>query len=785
MQATNLESIITTLSPLTKQHFERGIQLCVSLKHPQILPLHLLVAALNHDHPQKKELIMPLEKSLATITKTAEDFPVISQQLISLSQIQHNNPQSSLLYLIIQSQDIQAIYNEDSKQNQLLCDLDQLYKSTANGKISPLEYKSSLDQFALNFNQLASQGKFAAAIGRNREIGQLIDILLRKKSNNPLLVGEPGVGKTAIIEGLALNIVNNAVPKQLQNTTLYSLDLTALQAGSNMKGEYEQRVKKLINDIQSADKASILFIDELHMMMKQSDPAAGIANILKPALARGELRTIGATTWSEYKQYIEPDKALTRRFQLLKINEPSDNDLLTILKVSKASLENHHGVIIDDSALEVTIKLARRYITDRQFPDKALSLLDSACAKVSLLQQSLPLNLSEKKDALQHKITELNNLVSNSTLFPHAKKRASLDKEIKTIKEEIIKMESSWRAEEKLIRQLKKLLKNTTDSNSQAVKALLKTYKDNKYTAPLCVSKSILYHVIHEWTQIPLAQLKQSNSRKIKTVKKALEKNILGQEHAIQAIITALSIKQENDSEAPLGAYIFSGPSGTGKTQAAKIIAKQLFIKPENITTINMNEFKESHKISMLLGSPPGYVDSQKGGLLTESIKRHPHHIMILDEIEKAHPDIHEVFMQIFDQGFTRDSQGNTINCSNTLFIMTSNIHAKLNESHNHNYSDIKNNLSCELAKQFSQAFIGRIDVIPFESLSIEIATKIAKIKLENRLNRYYKKSMVADMIASKSLRDILSESNFKHLGVRGIEKSIDNMLSHLQANPQ
>ncbi|MEM7104277.1 MAG: ATP-dependent chaperone ClpB [Bacteroidota bacterium] len=569
------------------------------------------------------------------------------------------------------------------------------------------EQYNALKRFAVNLCEQAKSGKLDPIIGRDEEIRRVLQILSRRKKNNPILVGEPGVGKTAIVEGIAWRIVDNDVPENLQNKTLYVLDLAALIAGAKYKGEFEERLKAVIKEVSGADGEIILFIDEIHTLVGAGGGAGAMdaANILKPALARGDLRTIGATTLDEYQKYFEKDKALVRRFQTVLVEEPPIADAISILRGLRERYENHHQVRIIDDALIAAVELSARYITDRSLPDKAIDLIDESAAKLRLELNSVPAALDE----LERKLRQLEIEREAIKREKNKEKLDKLNKQIANLTEEYKQVNAQWQSEKELVDKIQEHKKNLEElkhladeaeresdfakvaelrygkikKEEEAIKKaeakLNKLSSDNRLTDEEVDAENIA-EVVANWTGIPVTKMLQSEKEKLINLEDELHKRLIGQNQAVIAVSDAVRRSRAGlgDENKPIGSFIFLGPTGVGKTELAKALAEQLFNDEGAIVRIDMSEFQERHSVSRLVGAPPGYVGYDEGGQLTEAVRRKPYSIVLLDEIEKAHPDTFNILLQVLDDGRLSDNKGRTANFKNTIIIMTSNMGAEI-----------------------------------------------------------------------------------------------------------
>jgi type VI secretion system protein VasG len=692
----------------------------------------------------------------------------------------------------------------------------------ASGAMSPAEMgkQEALQQFSINLTEQARTGELDEIVGRDDEIRQIIDILMRRKQNNPILTGEAGVGKTAAVEGFALRVARGEVPPMLKNVELRVLDVGLLQAGASMKGEFENRLKNVIQEVQAASQPIILFIDEAHTLIGAGGAAGtgDAANLLKPALARGELRTIAATTWAEYKKHIEKDPALTRRFQVVKIAEPSLDNAVRMMRAIAPAMEQHHKVLILDEALEAAVKLSSRYLTDRQLPDKSVSLLDTASARVATALHAVPAELEDCRRTIQSLETERRIIERERDVGVETGDRAET---VETLMAEAearrAELEKRWQAERAVITQILDLrarlhpaktdeigetdetesaaaedesakqsdLPEPEKSDREAVEAAtasggerveidtgpaavtaqagepsgpvvddaerqklwdqLKQLNDELETLqgdrPLlhpAVSEQSVASVLADWTGIPVGRMVKDEIRAILDLEKTLAGRVIGQDHALGMIarrIETARAKLDNPSK-PIGVFLLAGPSGVGKTETALALAETLYGGERNLITINMSEYQEAHTVSSLKGAPPGYVGYGEGGVLTEAVRRKPYSVVLLDEVEKAHPDVHEIFFQVFDKGMMEDGEGRLIDFKNTVILLTSNVGSDMimnmcqDPDLKPESDGLANALREPLLKTFPAALLGRLVVIPYYPLDDEILREIAKLQL-------------------------------------------------------
>jgi ATP-dependent Clp protease ATP-binding subunit ClpB len=670
-----------------------------------------------------------------------------------------------------------------------------------------------IEKYTINLTAQARQGKLDPVIGRENEIRRLMQVLSRRTKNNPVLIGEAGVGKTAIVEGLAQRIVLGQVPESLKDKEIIGLDLGALVAGTKYRGEFEDRVKALLREIKRAGGRYLLFIDELHTLVGAgaAEGAIDASNLLKPALARGELRAIGATTLKEYQKYLEKDPALERRFQPIYVAEPSIEDTIAILRGIKEKYELHHGVKIKDEAIIACAQLAARYITDRFLPDKAVDLMDEAMSSLRLEIESEPEELSKLKEEIQR--LEIEKEATKNT-----KKQKAILKEISDLKEKVKEIESKWILEKENISKIKNLRKEienvkfeiereTAAANLQKVaelkygklpqlqkelKATEKKLADFQKTNPLLrevVTEEDVAKIVSRWTGIPVTRLLEEEAKKLEKMEEILSKRVIGQEEAIKAISNAIRRARAGISEEkrPLGSFLFLGPTGVGKTETARALAEFLFNDENAMIRLDMSEYMEEHSVAKMIGSPPGYVGYEEGGQLTEKIRRRPYSVILLDEIEKAHPRVFNILLQILEDGRLTDAKGRTASFKNAILIMTSNVGSDiiakeaplgfLAEEKIAQKESLKEKVMAALKENFRPEFLNRIDeIIIFNYLSKSEIRKIVDLELERVSQRLKDKKITIEV--TKSAKELLAEKGFDpNLGARPLKRVIQRLL--------
>ena len=637
---------------------------------------------------------------------------------------------------------------------------------TGSGEVRP-GGSGALDQFTIDLTAQAKAGKIDPILGRDFEIRQMVDILTRRRQNNPILTGEAGVGKTAVVEGLALRIAAGDVPPALRDVTLRTLDLGLLQAGAGVKGEFENRLKSVIEETKASPKPIILFIDEAHTLIGAGGAAGqnDAANLLKPALARGELRTIAATTWAEYKKYFEKDAALTRRFQTVKVEEPSEKVATAMIRGLVSILELHHKVRILDEAVSEAVRLSARYIPARQLPDKAVSLIDTACARVAMSQNAIPAPIDDRQRRIGLIDTELKIVEREmSSGADHTTRRDELTAERLRVSDELAALQKRWEEERAIVTEIDAVRgsidaalaaksgaaggagNGAASNDGQADRAKLAELSTRlralQGEQPLIfpvVDGQAIAEIVEGWTGIPARRMQSDEIRTVLNLRESMERRVIGQSHAMEAVAQAIRTSRAGltDPRRPIGVFLLVGTSGVGKTETALSLAQLLYGGEQNVTTINMSEFKEEHKVSLLMGSPPGYVGYGEGGVLTEAVRRRPYSVVLLDEMEKAHPGVQDVFFSVFDKGNMKDGEGRDIDFKNTVIIMTSNAGTDLitklfaDPETAPDAAGLAEALRPELAKFFKPAFLGRVTLVPYFPLGDAIIRQIVVMQLE------------------------------------------------------
>lgn len=659
--------------------------------------------------------------------------------------------------------------------------------------VGPGSGQEALNKYTIDLTEQARTGKIDPIVGRDEEIRQVVDILMRRRQNNPILTGEAGVGKTAVVEGFALRIASGDVPPSLRDVSLRALDVGLLQAGASMKGEFEERLKQVIDAVQASEKPIILFIDEAHTLVGAGGAAGtgDAANLLKPALARGTLRTVAATTWAEYKRHIEKDPALTRRFQVVQVEEPSEEKAILMMRGLATTLEQHHRVQILDEAIEAAVRLSHRYIPARQLPDKSVSLLDTSAARVAISQHAVPAEVDDCRRRIEALQTELAIIDREQTVGIETLDREQAARE-KLLQEQLRLegLEERWKSEKKLVDDILKIRSKLRDitgvvegapvaaaqatpdaaaapkANSEQRTKLLTLLKD--YQAKLSelqgenplilptVDEQAVASVVADWTGIPVGRMVKNEIEAVLSLGETLNKRVIGQRHALDMIAKRIETSRArlDNPNKPIGVFMLAGPSGVGKTETAMALAESLYGGEHNIVTINMSEFQEAHTVSTLKGAPPGYVGYGEGGILTEAVRRKPYSVVLLDEVEKAHSDVHEIFFQVFDKGIMEDGEGRLIDFKNTLILLTTNVGSDLimnlckDPELMPSPEGIAKALREPLLKVFPAALLGRIVTIPYYPLSDDMVANICRLQLsriEKRIDANHRLPFVYD----------------------------------------
>ena len=670
----------------------------------------------------------------------------------------------------------------------------------------PVAEGEALGKFSVDLTQQARDGKFDKIVGRDSEIRQLVDILLRRRQNNPILVGEAGVGKTAVVEGFAKRIVDGDVPPALQGVTLRALDIGLMQAGASMKGEFEKRLRQVIDEVAASTTPIILFIDEAHTLIGAGGQAGtgDAANLLKPALARGDLRTVAATTYAEYRQYFEKDPALTRRFQTVDVAEPETDKAINMIRSVAPMMEGHHNVVVLDEAVEASVKLSQRYVPARQLPDKAVSLLDTACARVAVSQHATPAQVEDRKRKVE--LLEVEREVAAREAggqYTTGERLPKLDEAIAEAKAAYAEVTAKWdrekaalegviAARDALSEARKAAGEGAVVAGEEELKAALQTaiaaiteaQGDNPMVFGVCDQDAVAA-VVGDWTGIPMGRMVKNEIESVLTISDQLKARVIGQDHAMDDIakrIQTSRAKLDNPNK-PVGVFMLCGPSGVGKTETAMVLSELLFSGDDSLIVINMSEFQEAHTVSTLKGAPAGYVGYGQGGVLTEAVRRRPYSVVLLDEIEKAHPDVHEMFFQVFDKGFMNDAEGRYIDFKNTLILLTSNVGTDLittmseDEEMKPEPEALAKSLRPELLKVFPPALLGRLMVLPFYPLSPTMMKGIVRIQLGRIVKRVAESHDIVFSYGEEVVDLIVSRCNEVASGGRLIDAILTNTM--------
>lgn len=820
-----------------QQVIKKAIQMAQSNSNQAIEPVHVLKAILTEGDSvvkfvfQKLDIAQsmierPLEEELARLPKVNGGDPYLSNDSNKvLEKASDYATRQGDQYVTVEAM-LMGIFTVPSPASTLLknagltekdlqvtiTELRQGKKAT--GESAEDQY-NALAKYAINLCERARQGKLDPVIGRDDEIRRVLQILSRRTKNNPILIGEPGTGKTAIVEGLAQRITRGDVPENLKQKQVYSLDMGALIAGAKYQGEFEERLKAVINEITQAQGSIILFIDEIHTLVGagQTSGAMDAANILKPALARGDLRSIGATTLDEYQKYFEKDKALERRFQVVMIDEPDEESAIAILRGLKEKYENHHKVRIKDEAILAAVQLSERYISDRFLPDKAIDLVDEAAAKLRIEMDSVPQGLDE----ISRKISQLEIERAAIKRDGDAQHIAQLDKEIAEMKDKESEYQAKWRSEKELINKIQQnkidieslnfeaeqaernsdyarvaeirysLIKQKEDEN-KSIQERLKDMQGDKALIKEEVDSDDIADVVSRWTGIPVSKMLQSEKDKLLHLEEELHRRVVGQDEAITAIADAVRRSRAglSDPRRPIGSFIFMGTTGVGKTELAKALADYMFNDENMMTRIDMSEYQEKFSVTRLIGSPPGYVGYDEGGQLTEAVRRKPYSVVLFDEIEKAHPDVFNTLLQVLDDGRLTDNKGRTVNFKNTIIIMTSNLGSDLiRESFSHltpgnrqEVIDTTRNLVFELLKkQMRPEFLNRIDeIIMFTPLDEQQIKQIVQLQM-NSVSKMLAKNGIT-LQATQAAIVLLAHAGYNpEFGARPVKRAIQDLV--------
>lgn len=819
---------INKLTTKSAEALQGTIELASELSHPEVTPTHLATVLINQPDGLVPTLLQKLGQNKAEISAELQSLlsglptasgptqTYLSSELKSVfdhaekeagkMQDEYVSTEHLLLALLEQSS-LSSTLNISAKEvRKVLGDIRGSQKVTDR---DPEGKFQALEKYTIDFTKLATDGKIDPVIGRDEEIRRVMQILSRRTKNNPVLVGEPGVGKTAIAEGLARKIIENDVPDQLRNRKLLSLDMGALVAGAKYRGEFEDRLKAVIKEIESSEGAIILFIDELHTIVGAGaqEGSTDAGNLLKPALARGSLRTIGATTLKEYRQYIEKDAALERRFQPVMVEEPTVEDTISILRGIKEKYETHHGVRIRDNALVAAAKLSARYLPDRFLPDKAIDLMDEAASAIKIELDSKPTEL----DQLERKIRQLE--IERQALKKEKDEASKarledIQKELSNLGEKQSQLELQWKNEKNVIDEIKSLNIKLDELKEEAVQAernldlqraaeinygeipeaqkLLKAQQaelakiqETQQILKEEVTEEDIANVIARWTGIPAEKMLTTESERLTNMEKIIGERLVGQQKAVHAVANAIRRSRAGIQEEgrPIGSFLFLGPTGVGKTELAKALAEFLFDDENAIIRIDMSEYMEKHAVARLIGAPPGYIGYEEGGQLTESVRRRPYSVILFDEIEKAHSDVFNIFLQILDDGRLTDSKGKTVDFKNTVIIMTSNLGSNKIQEFAGDEKAIENAINQTLSQHFRPEFLNRLDdIIIFHPLSVEEVKEVVKRQLELVQDRLRDKNIKIE-VTGEAAEKLAREGFDPIFGARPLKRLIQTTI--------
>ncbi|KWI97752.1 ClpV1 family T6SS ATPase [Burkholderia ubonensis] len=853
--STPLKTLITKLNPLCRQAAQHAASACLARGHYEVDLEHLFLALLDEpagDLPlalrasriDPHALRADLERELTRLKTGNTRTPVFSVHLIALfeqawliasldSQLGRIRS-GHLLLALLTAPDLAQFAQRMSAQFAEIRVTDLKHKfdeiTAGSSEAEPRQAEAgdgdggdapaldaapaggpsktpALDTYTTNLTQRARDGKIDPVIGREAEIRQAIDILMRRRQNNPIMTGEAGVGKTAVVEGLALRIAADDVPPPLRGVALHVLDMGLLQAGASVKGEFENRLKSVIDEVKKSAHPIILFIDEAHTIIGAGGQAGqnDAANLLKPALARGELRTIAATTWSEYKKYFEKDAALARRFQVVKVEEPSEPLAAAMLRGMSGLMEKHFNVRILDDAITEAVRLSHRYISGRQLPDKAISVLDTACAKVALAQSATPAAIDDTRKRIERIDAEIASLEREAASgAAHDERLGELRGARDAALEQLAADEARYEGERAIVAEITELrtaldrargpsedgepvdVQATRDKLAERV-AALHALQGGEPMVPLQVDGHVVAEIVASWTGIPLGRMVKDEIGTVLNLQPLLAARVIGQDHALEAIAQRVRTASASleDPNKPRGVFMFVGPSGVGKTETALALADILYGGERKMVTINMSEYQEAHSVSGLKGSPPGYVGYGEGGVLTEAVRRNPYSVVLLDEVEKAHPDVLEMFFQVFDKGAMDDAEGREIDFRNTLIILTSNVgssavmQACLNKPAEElpDPDALAEALRPQLYKTFKPAFLGRMKVVPYYPISDDVLAEIIELKLD-RIRRRIDANHKAVFEWDESLVDaVLARCTEVDSGARNVDHILNGTL--------
>jgi type VI secretion system protein VasG len=844
MAKSNLKSLIGKLGETCRKALEQAAGLCLAQTHYEVEVEHFLLKLLETPNTDLQKILRHFEigesRVVSDLTRAMDGFksgnarnpalsPAIPKMirdawLLASVEFQATAVRSGHIVLALLSDDETARMLAQSSDAFKKISVETLGENlaaitsgsveeresgavarpgTADEKGTPPAGTKALDQYTINLTEKARKGEIDPVLGRDFEIRQMADILIRRRQNNPILTGEAGVGKTAVVEGFALKIVEGDVPPPLRGVEIHTLDLGLLQAGAGIKGEFEGRLKSVINEVKGSPVPIIIFIDEAHTMIGAGGAAGSgdAANLLKPALARGELRTIAATTWSEYKKYFEKDAALARRFQVVKVEEPDEEKAMMMMRAISPFLEKHHQVMVTDDALMDAVRLSHRYIPGRQLPDKAVSVLDTACARVAIGLTTIPPSIEDVSRRIaqidrETRILEREALVGRD----HGERLAALAKENEDAGARLEVLKGAWEKEKEMAGRIGDLQKdiralheiNPGDTiipgKQEELKGLegeLKVIQGNTPLVQTEVDSQTISEVISGWTGIPTGRMLVDEIQTVLQMDRLLSERIIGQDHALSAIAQMVQTAHAGieDPSKPTAVFLFAGPSGVGKTETALALSELLYGGEDNLITINMSEYQEAHTVSGLKGSPPGYVGYGEGGVLTEAVRKRPYSVVLLDEVEKAHPDVMELFFQVFDKGTLEDGEGRRIDFKNTLIILTSNLGTDLimklcaDEETMPDWQSLGEMLRPELLKRFKPAFLGRLKVVPYYPITDRVMRLIVKLKLGKIARRMRENRNVSFVYEEGLIEKIAGRCTEVDSGARNVDHILTNTL--------
>ncbi|MGI4756767.1 MAG: type VI secretion system ATPase TssH [Janthinobacterium lividum] len=843
----NLKSLIGKLNGPTRSTMEAAAGLCMSRTHYDIEIEHYLLKLLDSpdtDVPlilkqygvDQSKLTAELTRSLDLLKTGNARSPAFSPMLLkmftdawSIGSIDYGAAQIrtgfTLLSLLTNDelsratrdigkelqkipaeglrQDFMLVTSASAEQQAQQSAAPDIAQSVQNQELKAPTKTPHLDQYTVNMTANAKAGKIDTVLGRDHEIRQVVDILMRRRQNNPILTGEAGVGKTAVVEGFALRIAEGDVPPPLRQVQLHSLDLALLQAGASVKGEFENRLKGLIQEVKSSPHPVILFIDEAHTMIGAGGQAGqnDAANLLKPALARGEMRTIAATTWSEYKKFFEKDAALARRFQVVKVEEPSETQCATMLRGLVGAMEKHHGLRVLDEAVTSAVRLSHRYMAGRQLPDKAVSVLDTACARLALGQNTIPPAVEDAGRRIADLETQQRVLAREQlTGANHAERLTEIETSLISAQEELESLKERWGKELDLVNRIRGMRQSLEEAGSKppvngegpaslnALAALEEELSQLQGDTPLmrvAVDSQVVGEVISAWTGIPLGKMVKDEIATVLQLDEFLKRRVIGQDHAMASIAQRIITSRASldDPGKPVGVFMLVGPSGVGKTETALALSDLLYGGERNLISINMSEFQEAHTVSTLKGSPPGYVGYGEGGVLTEAVRRRPYSVVLLDEVEKAHPDVLELFFQVFDKGNMEDGEGRSIDFKNTVLILTSNAATdtmmKLTaDPETMPFPEaLVAAIKPELDKVFKPAFLGRMLIVPYLPVRDEALKQIIRLKLRKIQRRLLENHKVTMNYDEALLQSVAARCTEVESGARNVDNILSNTM--------